>query len=114
LVMAKQSRTIKRRERPQSIWRVVGEQLAEEHEAMMSRFDDLEEDVAELKTDVAELKTDVGGLKEDVAGVIGQLGRMERSNEEFQRHTAMQFERLVAYIERDEKKDVDPGKGVRS
>ena len=72
----------------------------------------LKTDVAELKADVAELKTDVAGLKTDVAHLVTysvetreQLNRMEVSHARFEDRVTAQFERLFAYIERDETQD---------
>ena len=43
-------------------------------------------------------------IKTDAVDIKGQLGRMERSNEAFQRRTDARFEQLITYIERDETK----------
>jgi septal ring factor EnvC (AmiA/AmiB activator) len=93
-----------------SVWRHVGELLAREHECLDARFDRLEADVTELKTDVAELKTDVAELKTDVAAINKKLDRAEESDVTFQQYVGRQFERLGAYIARDEVKGEDSKK----
>jgi hypothetical protein len=96
----------------------------DEHDARFdrldARFDRLEADVAVLKTDVAGLKTDVAVLKTDVSGLKitvddlqGQITRMEVANERTAARHDMNFERLFAWIERDERRD-DTGGETRN
>ena len=80
-----------------SVWRHVGELLAQEHEYLDMRFDRLEADVAGLKTDVA-------GLKTDVTAINQKLDDREVSNKDFQKYVISQFESLTTYIARNELK----------
>jgi outer membrane murein-binding lipoprotein Lpp len=72
----------------------------------------LKSDVSVLKSDVSVLKSDVGVLKTDVAalktGMVEtneRLGRLEESQKAGFNSFNAQFERLIAYIERDERKN---------
>ena len=105
------------------MWRQMGDLMVRTQAHNDARFDRLDADVAGLKLDVAGLKSDVAGLKTDVAGLksdvaglktdvaelkiysVGtreQLNRMELAHAQFENRVDAQFERLFAYIERDE------------
>ena len=80
-----------------SVWRHVGELLAQEHEYIDARFDHMD-----ARFD--RLESDVGGLKADVAAINQKLDQREESNVKFQQDVIGRFEVLTKYIARDELK----------